>query len=67
MSGTELSATATKKAFICNRLRKKEQFFEPMKNLNKKNISGYGKGISGEDKAIVKLSTSSKQMLHLNC
>ena len=34
MSGTELSGTAARKAFICNRLRKKEQFFEPMKNLN---------------------------------
>ena len=43
MSGTELSATAAKKAFICNRFRKKEQFFEPMKNLNKKTLAVMGK------------------------
>ena len=30
----ELSGTAAKKAFIPNRLQKKEQFFESMKNLN---------------------------------
>ena len=45
----ELSGTVGKKAFICNRLRKKEQFLEPIKKPELKNISGYGEGISSED------------------
>ena len=58
----ELSGTAEKEAFISNRLRKKEQFFEPMKNLNKKTLAVMGKA------SVVKtLSTSSKQMWHFNC
>ena len=31
---TELSGTAAKEAFISDRLRKKEQVFEPIKSLN---------------------------------
>ena len=34
ITNAELFGTAAKEAFIYNRLRKKEQFFEPMKNLN---------------------------------
>ena len=39
----ELSGTAAKKAFISDRLRKKEQFFEPIKRLNYETLADMGK------------------------
>ena len=38
-----LSGTAAKEAFIYNRLRKKEQFSEPIKRLNQKTFADMGK------------------------
>ena len=38
-----LSGTDTKEAFIYDRLRKKEQLFEPIKRLNKKHLPIWGK------------------------
>ena len=38
-----LSGTAAKEAFIYDRLRKKEQFFEPIKRLNQKTLADIGK------------------------
>ena len=45
----ELSGSAAKEAFISGRLRKNEQFIEPIKKAEPKNICGYREGISCED------------------
>ena len=40
---SELSGTAAKEAFMSDRLRKKEEFFEPIERLNQKTFSDMGK------------------------
>ena len=39
----ELSGTPAKEAFISDRLRKNEQFFEPIKRLNQKHLRIWGR------------------------
>ena len=63
----KLSGTAAKEAFISGRLRKNEQFFEPIKRLKQKTFADIGKALVVRHQVIVKFSTSSKQMLHFNC
>ena len=41
----ELSGTAAKEPFISGRLRKNEQFFEPIKRLNQKTYAHMGKAL----------------------
>ena len=40
-----LSGTVAKEAFIYDRLRKKERFFEPIKRLNQKTLADIGKAV----------------------